>query len=321
MSQIKTFSKLIVNELYKSFFQKKTIAFLILLVVLTGALAYAGVQENSEGDWRKEAQTDITKLEKEIKQLSGEKRKNEELIARKNERITVLKYRLKEDIPEDVISTLSFIFICCNNISIVILLFMAVFSSEVIASEYSQGTIRQILVKPVKRWKIFVSKFISTFLVALVMFAFLLIVAALVGLIVFGDVSTSIYDVKWAQGEIVKFNMLTDLYLTILARIFALMVVTTITFFVATVTRKSALAIIVSFVMLFGGAAIFREYISKYDFYKYVLFPNMMLDQYLPSGELPYEGATFNFSLAVCLAYAAVFFTAGLLTFQKRDIF
>lgn len=114
--------------------------------------------------------------------------------------------------------------------------------------------------------------------------------------------------------------MLSNIGWTTLAQIFSLIVVSTITYFISTVTRKSALAIIITFVMLFGGAAISDLFI-KYDFYKYILMPNLQLNAYFPGGWTPFEGATLPFSFGVCLTYAVIFFVAGMFVFNKRDIY
>lgn len=317
---MKMFGKLIINEMYKSFLQKKTILFLIVVVILTSLLGYFAYKENKDiSDWRKETKKDIVRLEKELETLKATDKFEENEGSIKQE-IELYQFKLDNDIPNQVFTPIRFLFMCSMNITLIIMLYIAAFSADVIASEYSWGTIRQILVKPVKRWKIFLAKYCSMILVSIFTYAFYLLIATIIGYLLFSGNSTSIYDASIEDGGIIKYNMLNSLFWTTLAQIFGLAVVSTITFFVATLTRKSALAIILSFILFFGGAAL-AELFMDYSWYKYILMPNLTLNAYLPNGWEPYPGATFGFSLAVCLAYAVTFFAAGIFIYNKRDVY
>lgn len=317
---MKMFGNLIVNELYKSFLQKKTIGLLIVVVLLTALLAYFMQKDDVKGDWRKETQKEIVSLKKDIEAAKTLENTDKQFLKYQESQLKMKERRLAEDIPENVTTPLRFVYICSNNITIILMLFMAAFSADVIASEFSWGTIRQIFVKPVKRWKIYLAKFCSTILVSLLLYLFYLIVSTAIGFLVFGGNSTTIYELNTEDYIVQKFNMMDTIFWTTLAQLFALAVVSTITFFIATLTRKSTLAIIITFIVFFGGAAI-REYFSDYSWYKFILIPNMMLQAYLPSGWEPFSGATFGFSLAVCLAYAVAFFAAGIMIYNKRDVY
>jgi ABC-type transport system involved in multi-copper enzyme maturation permease subunit len=114
--------------------------------------------------------------------------------------------------------------------------------------------------------------------------------------------------------------MIRHLSLELLSNIFSAVIISTITFLIATITRKSALATVVSFVVFFGGGMI-SEFFREYWFYKYLITQNFQLSVFITKEWLPYEGATFGTSLFICLVYSFVFFTAGLLIFNKRDVY
>ncbi len=323
MNQLTLFSKLIVNELYKSFFQKKTIAFFGVMTILICVMAYFIADADAEGNWRKDMDKKVVAIEKQIEEAKKATNPDQAYITSLNENLKELQYRLDNNIPDNVTSPLKFIYNCSQFFTMVIFLFMTAFSADMIASEYSAGTIRQILVKPVKRWKIFVSKFIASFIVSASLFAYCLIVATIVGMIVFGDNPTSKYEISVIDGEIVKFNLVSTIGWSYLAHLFALVVVSTLTFFIATLTRRSAVAIILSFVVFFGGSMVGELLMQNLGVgvYQYFLTPNIMLSNYLPGSWIPFEGATFGFSLTICLTYAVVFLTAGLFIFNKRDVY
>jgi ABC-type transport system involved in multi-copper enzyme maturation permease subunit len=157
-------------------------------------------------------------------------------------------------------------------------------------------------------------------LVNIALFLFFLIAASIIGFILYSGNSSTIYDVRLVNGEIEKINMIRHLSLELLSNIFSAVIISTITFLIATITRKSALATVVSFVVFFGGGMI-SEFFREYWFYKYLITQNFQLSVFITKEWLPYEGATFGTSLFICLAYSFVFFTAGLLIFNKRDVY
>ncbi len=319
MNQVNLLFKLIINELYKSFFQKKTIGFFGFIIILTLLIAFITAKDDVKGDWRKDMSIQITEVEK---QISNEKLKSpidESYTAKLNRELKELNYRMDNEMPNNVTTPLKFVYICSMNVALVVMLFVVTFSAETIASEYSSGTIRQILVKPVNRWKIFVAKYLSTFIVSITLLIFYLIIATIVGFIVFGGIDATGNEVRMAAGEPIKINMVSHIFWTTLAQLFLILVVCTITYFVATLTRKSVLAIIISFIVLFGGTII-AELLDEFIFYKFFLMPNLMLSAYLPGSVEPFKGATFGFSLSVCLVHAVAFFAGGLSIFSKKDV-
>jgi ABC-2 type transport system permease protein len=317
---MRLFSKLILNEFYKSFLQKKTILLFVVIVIATAFLAYF-FQKDDVKDWRKVNKETIVELEKrKSEEIKSKDTENDQELQYLEGQIKLKKYQLKHNMPENVQTPLLFIYNSSVIISLIIMLFMAAFSADVIAGEYTGGTIRQILVKPIKRWKIFLAKYCSTILVSSILFAFYLVIATIIGYLVFGDNQMSIFTAELSENQIFKINMLSNIAWTIAAQLFLLAIVTTITFLIATITRKSSLAIIVTVVFIFGGGAI-ADLLIEYDFYKYILMPNLELNGYLPGETAPIEGATFMHSLMVCLAYAAVCFAAGITIYNKRDVF
>ena len=331
---MKLFIKLIINEMYKFFFQKKTIAFFVVIVCLLSFFAYVE-GKNDVTNWRKDTEQRIVDMQKEVENIKNAPEQNDErklegpgqtenmnksMIEGFQNEIKLLQYRLDHDIPDHTQTPLRFVYSAVGNIAMIIILYVIVFTADIIAGEFSGGTIRQILVKPVKRWKLFLAKFTSSVLVNIALFLFFLIAASIIGFILYSGNSSTIYDVRMVDGEIEKINMIRHLSLELLSQIFSAVIISTITFLIATITRKSALATVVSFVVFFGGGMI-SEFFREYWFYKYLITQNFQLSVFLTKEWLPYEGATFGTSLFICLVYSFVFFTAGLLIFNKRDVY
>ena len=78
--------------------------------------------------------------------------------------------------------------ICRRNASGVIsliALFAIVMGGGIVANEFSEGTIKLLLIRPSKRWKILLSKYISVIGYTLLMLLVLLVVSFLLGGILF----------------------------------------------------------------------------------------------------------------------------------------
>ncbi len=103
-------------------------------------------------------------------------------------------------------------------------------------------------------------------------------------------------------------------------KLFSISIISALAFLIATIIRTTGLAIIASIVIYFAGFV--GDFIlNKYPAYKFFITPNMDLYSYLPGESLPYEGATFTFSLLICVVYLIVFLASGLIIFQKRDVY
>ncbi len=322
MKQIKVFLKLINNELYKTFFQIKTIVFVCLMVALVGLVAYLSVSIDKGEKWRDDTQKQIETIKKSISETEAKKDKEEfdiTMINFEKDQLKVLEYRLQHNIPENAITPLRFVY-SCSDLVVLIVLFMAIFASNIVANEYSQGTIRQLLVKPIKRWKIFTAKYISAVLVSMVLTVILFIVSLALGFILFGKNSNSIYDVVLVNGNIVERNMLTHIFAVAFSKIFTISIVCALAFLISTIVRTTGLAIIASLGIYFAGF-VGGIILNKYPLYKFFITPNLDLYRYLPGESLPYAGATFTFSIVICIAYLMAFLASGLIVFNKRDVF
>jgi len=322
MKQIKLFFKLIKNELYKTFFQIKTIVFVILMILLVGVFAFINLSYDKGDNWKEETRQEIEMLKKTIAEEEAREDKSDldkTILDIDKEQLKVMEYRLEYNIPDNVITPLKFVYDCSILVGIIVL-FMAIYASNIIANEYSQGTIRQLLVKPIKRWKIFIAKYISAVLVSMVLILILFGISLVLGFILFGKNSNSIYDVILVNGNIIERNMLSHIIAVAFSKIFSISIISALAFLIATIVRTTGLAIIASIGIYFAGF-VGDLILNKYPAYKFFITPNMDLYSFLPGESLPYQGATFTFSLLVCIVYLIAFFAGGLIVFQKRDVF
>src|SRR5690606_26357656 len=89
----------------------------------------------------------------------------------------------------------------------VITLFTIIVGASSVASEFSWGTIKLLLIRPVSRTKILLSKYLSTIIFALVSLIILFVVSLLVGSIIFGFDGSQPHLV-YRDGEVHEVNMI-----------------------------------------------------------------------------------------------------------------
>lgn len=195
-----------------------------------------------------------------------------------------------------------------SNLVTLVVLFTIVIAGGIVASEFSWGTIKMLLIRPVSRTKVLLSKYIATLLFSIFLLLILLMFSLVIGFLFFGtDQSTeaTFIDVLQTYGF-----MSVDLLLTV-----------TFAFMLSTVFRSQALAITLSFViMFFAGNIVMLLSAFDYNWGKYILFANTDLRQYFGEREPFFEGMTLGFSITVVAIYFVLFHLISFYIFKKRDV-
>ncbi|MFC6113621.1 ABC transporter permease [Sporosarcina thermotolerans] len=188
-----------------------------------------------------------------------------------------------------------------------VLLLTVIVAAGIVASEFSQGTIKMLLTRPVKRWKILTSKFITVNLFGIFLMVIGYIVYVLLALILFKSGTDQGLSEVWGKS----------LYMLVLS-FGSVFVTATFAFAVGSVFRSSSLAIGLSLFIYFTGTTI-SALLSKYEIAKYLLFTHMDLTQF-ETGMMLVEDMTMPFSLAVLAVYIVVFLVVSYTSFVKRDV-
>ena len=187
-----------------------------------------------------------------------------------------------------------------------VLLLTVIVAAGIVASEFSQGTIKMLLTRPVKRWKILLSKFLTVNLFSMFLMLIGYVVYILLALLLFKS-EAGMDGSVWSDS----------LYMLLLS--FGNVFVTaTFAFTIGSVFRSSSLAIGLSLFIYFTGSTI-SALLSRYEVAKYLLFTHMDLTQF-ETGYMLVEDLTMPFSLAVLAVYIVIFLVISYTTFVKRDV-
>lgn len=206
-------------------------------------------------------------------------------------------------------SDLSFIYFLVSIFSVVI-------AADIVASEFTWGTIKLLLIRPWTRSKVLLSKLLAVLLFTIAISVLFMVVTAAISLILFpafppinaSGPSTFEYFIKMLGYKFIE-----------------VLVTTVFAFMISAVFRASGLAIGLSMFLLFASgilSAILDP--AKYAWAKYLLFNNMDLSQYAmrESAGLTANanGMTLGFSVTVLAVYVAAFLIIAWMVFTRRDV-
>lgn len=328
MKQVNQFVKLIQNELFKAFFQKKTVVFIafLLFVTLTDVAFYKAADRT---DWRKEAEEQIINMEKDNQKIK-EKMEDDSLdemelefsqgiLEMQEEQIKILKLRLEKNIPEFAITPLKFVYRGMEFFWL-ITIFMVVFAANIMANEFNWGTIRQIFIKPVSRTVLFLAKYVSVVIISFSLCLLFFVTSILFGYLFFGGNSTSIYEVVVNNGDVCLVNMMTSIVQRTFINIFIICILSGISLSIAAVLRSNTLPILISIGIWWCGDLV-GEVVKGKSIYKYLLTSNLNLQGYLEGGAIPYESGTLIGSIIICLLYLILILWVGRFFFVKKEVY
>lgn len=310
---------LIVNEWVKIFKRKATLIMLGLLVlmVLGGAITLNIINKHDDAklnpNWKTELKAENKQTENDMKHVPGDTGKNymKQSIAENN-------YRIEHNLPKDNHYTAWSFMDDMRNVIPLVALFTIIIAAGIVANEFSWGTIKLLMIRPISRVKILLSKYVTVIGYALLNLVVLFVLSLIFGAIFFGFGETSPY-LAYSDGHIVERNQVLHLIGSYGISSVSMLMYTTMAFMISAAFRNSSLAIGVSIFLLLSGASITNLLAIKFDWAKYLLFANVDLTPYF-DGNAMIDGMTLSFSLVMLLIYFIIFHVVAFLAFVKRDI-
>lgn len=323
--------KLLQNEWMKLWSKKGTWVMVGIMVLLTagmlGLMKFIDTQRSSgpmqtgngtievsggTHNWKDSVSGELNLLEAQLSQDTLSKSERKEMEAD----VKVLEYRLANDIePIDAFSKEGMIK-DPSGLGGTVLLLTVIVAAGIVASEFSQGTIKMLLTRPVKRWKILTSKFITVNLFGMLLMVIGFIVHIALSMILFK--SGVGQELVWNGKEVVEASIWGQSLYMLLLSFGSVFVIATFAFTVGSVFRSSSLAIGLSLFIYFSGSMV-TALLAKYEVAKYLLFTHMDLTQF-ETGMKLVEDITMPFSLVVLAVYMIVFLVISYTTFVKRDV-
>lgn len=325
---------LIQNELVKIFEKKMSWIFAIILVIalIGGAILEIKTAPQYKGDdWRAHVQEEIDRLTEELKTAPTE----ESLMASEDyasldQSKESIQYKIDDfqnNLDKDV-SPYSTSWSFMSNIGIgmksLVTLFVVIVCAGNISSEFSDGTIKQLLIRPHRRWAILLSKYIALIFYSVFLMAVLVGIGYIVSIAFFGGQSfgDKIFATNVISYEMVAVKGGVHFFTSLLYYLPGLLLVLTLAFMLSTLFKNQAIAVGVGVFILFvsstlGGLIILLA--EKYAWAKILIFPHLDQTVFVLQDKI-LETITMPMSLGILAVYYLIFMAVTFIFFQKRDI-
>lgn len=206
-------------------------------------------------------------------------------------------------------------------------LLVVIVATDLVSGEYVDGTIKLLLTRPVKRWKVLLSKYLAMILsISFIVFLFGLVSYAISG-VVFGYTG-------WDMPVFIGFGVNGDTLNTGSAHLitqwqycimsyglgwFTAVVVGTLSFMLSVLFRTSAAAMGTMLATLIAGS-ILTQTASAWTQSKYLFMMNLSLTDYLNGKLPPVQGMTLGFSIMVLSVWAFAALVVSFRVFSVRDV-
>jgi len=306
---------LIRNENMKIYNRLRTwvlIALLVLASILLAALSQT-VANHSNQDWQS-----VTRQQVEMARPGLNDTDN--LVKKSSERIVKIgEYRLEHNLPPEDHQLWGAVR-DASGLLVLVTIFTVIVAADIVAAEFSTGTIKLLLIRPVNRTKVLLSKYLATLLFGLLLVAVLFLSSLLANgvLLGFGGAGSP-YLLLGADGHVHERSMLLHILSVYGLNSVSLLMVVTLAFMISTVFHSGSLAIALSLiVLLLSNVLLFA--LHNYDWMRYYLFANTDLTPYLEGSPPLFQGMTLGFSIAVLCAYFVLFNGLSWLLFTRQDI-
>jgi ABC-2 type transport system permease protein len=323
---------LVHNELIKLVRKKRLYIILAIVAVLVALFTYAQMKEVKSlqerlgtTDWRSQLQQDIVNSQNRLNSSTIPDDLRKFLLIRVSEQ----KYYLEHDVDPSAPGAPTFMRMFVeNSIDLLMPLMVVVVVGDLVSSELSGGTIKMLLTRPVKRWRILMSKFLTMILSV----SFIVLSLGLLSYLISGAVfGYSGWTMPILTGFSINGNDLvtTNVHLIyqwqyLLMELglawFVGIIVGSITLMLSVLIRSTAAVTGVMLATLISGP-ILANMVSSWESAKYLFMVNLRITNYISGGAPPIQGMTLGFSMIILTIWGIAALLVAFITFTRRDVY
>ncbi|WP_308634341.1 ABC transporter permease [Paenibacillus silvisoli] len=322
---------LVYNEMVKITGKRRLLVVALIIAILISLFTYAQYQQAMENlkrfgdvDWRTALEQRIAGWEARLASGSGRGDEGELEL-----RIAQQRYYLDQNVNPSEPGAPTFVrgFVE-NGISLLLPLMMMIVAADLVSSEHGAGTIKVLLTRSVRRWRILLSKYLALLLSVSIIITLFGLLSAVISGLVFGFQG-------WDAPVLTGFSMTGGELDTSGVRIipqwqfilmemglawFVSVVVATITFMLSVLVRTTAAVMGIMLACLIAGT-ILRSMAESWETAKYLFMVNLELIDYLQDAEPPIAGMSLGFSLLVLLIWGVGALIVSFVSFTRRDVY
>ncbi|HJV47337.1 MAG TPA: ABC transporter permease [Bacillota bacterium] len=323
---------LVENEMLKLIRKKRFVVILLVILFIISIFTYAqyrttqnALQRLGTTDWRTTLQQQITDAQNRMSNSNGPSMIRQSLKIR----LAQQQYYLDHNINPNAPGAPTFIRTFGGQaVTLLIPLLIMVATCDIVSSEYGGGTIKMLLTRPVRRWKILLSKYITMILSVSAIVFIVVATAFFIPGMVFGF---SGWNMPVLSGFSATSGSLNTSQVHLLPQWqyllmeygliwFVCVIVGTLSFMVSVLIRTTAAGMGVMLATLISGAVL-SNMVSDWESAKYLFMINMTLPNYLSGAAPPIDGMTLGFSLAVLSMWGLAGIIISFWVFSKRDVY
>ncbi len=244
--------------------------------------------------------------------------------------VQLYQYRLDKNVSYDISENYSWmetskfdfwnVFGSSTAVVSIIGVIIIIISGGIVSSEFSTGTIKFLLINPVKRWKILASKYFTSISFGYVLIFAAYLITMLATMVMFGADNLSASYLSISGDTVTSISGFLYVFLQFMLSSVEMIVMATLAFAISSLARSSALAIGVSVMAYVGGNTIvlFLQQLN-FDWGRYLIFSNLSLADTL-SGSTGFAGQTIMFNLVVIAVHMVVFILTAWDGFIRREV-
>ncbi|MDC2866744.1 MULTISPECIES: ABC transporter permease [unclassified Bacillus (in: firmicutes)] len=328
---MREFANLVYNEAEKIYRKKRIVVVMLILAILIPIFVYAQYREVQTtvkrlgtSDWKVSLQQQIVDSQNRL----NNSRLPEEWKSWLKVRVQQQQYYLDHNINPSAPGAPTFVRMFIEQgITLFIPLLIMIVAIDIVSGERSDGTMKMLLTRPIRRWKILLSKYVTMVLFISLILLLVGVLSYLLSGIVFGYAG---WDLPVLTGFATEKDTLNTSFVHLIPQWqyivmayglawFVAIVVGTISFMVSVLIRNTPAGMGIMLAALIAGG-ILNNFATSWEGAKYIFSVNLSLTDYL-SGQLPaLQGLSMSFSLLNLTVWAVVSLMIAFVVFTKQDM-
>lgn len=323
---------LVYNEMVKLAGKRRLLVVTMIITILISLFTYAQLKQAEENrerfgdvDWRIALEQQLQRWENRLADGRTPDDSTEEFRVRIEQQRYYLDNNINPSEPGAPTFVRGFVE---NGINLLLPLMMMIVAADLVSSEHSAGTIKVLLTRKVRRWRILLSKYLALILCVSIIITLFGLLSTLISGTVFGFKG-------WSAPVLTGFNVSEGLLDTsgvhmlpqwqyILMELglawFVSLVVGTITFMFSVLVRSTAAVMGIMLACLIAGT-ILSTMVASWETAKYLFMVNLQLIDYLEDAAPPIAGMSLGFSLLVLLVWGTSALIVSFVSFTRRDVY
>lgn len=218
--------------------------------------------------------------------------------------------------------------IITNNITIISIV-IVVIAGGIVANEFQKGTIRLLVIRPSKRWKILLSKFLAVISLTIIFGVITYIMSFITCSISFGFKELLANDLSVIGTQVVKTSYIASSISSLFIQLIPIIFIALGAFFLSTITNSTALSVGLSIFVLMGSSlAMMVLLMLKFPFVDLTFLPYLNFNQFVPMNKITLLDNymmyqiyyTLPKSLLVLGIWGIILYTISNVVFTKKDI-